>query len=187
MDRRTAASKAFSILATCGAAALVGATVATDHGVLLGWSGGAATAFGLLGLLALMVTAKRELVPDRAPATVYNVTSTSGPAIGHVETVHFGHQRFELTDEVLEDICSQLDRSRPVALFWVSTGRTPVMAAKLEAYLLKNGFELRGKTSWAQGPVSLDRPVVVSADGLSGGGVTILGGQQVVGLDASAG
>jgi hypothetical protein len=115
----------------------------------------------------------------------YVITNTGlGLAIGHAESVNLTTE-FELTDELLADVADELDASRPVCLFWVATGKTPAMAAQLEAFLRARGFTIGQKASWIMGPGLLPGPVVIGTNGLKIGSTIVCGGCQTVGLDAS--
>lgn len=147
-------------------------------------AGAIASVVGMSGLIAMLVLPS----PKEAPASqaTYNV-SNSGPGFAMGQgTVNIRAPRFDLTDEVLQEIISHLDRSRPVVLVWRNTGRTPQMVALLKEHLQTNGFQLGNEIGFTEMTgVDFEKPILISQNGFRFGGMTIAGGAQAIGVDAS--
>ncbi|MGX7896915.1 hypothetical protein [Tsuneonella sp. HG222] len=190
MDRRTIAGTIFGTLFAVGAPAVISAlTLAAEspYRDIILVAGMIASVVGIAGLVGMLFIPAKIGKNERPAGTSYTVSNTgSGFALGH-GTVNVGQQRFELTDEVLAEIAGDLDQARPVSLFWRDTGRTPKVVARLKEYLKASGFQLGAETSFVEMTgVSFEKPILVSSNGFQFGGLTILGGCQAIGIDASA-
>ena len=110
----------------------------------------------------------------------------SGTAIGRVDNINIGQQRFDLTDGLLNQIASDLDKERPVELVISRIGRSPELGKKLEEFLRNSGFEVRISVTFGREfPINLTRPITAGRSGIQGDGATLYAGKQVIILDAS--
>jgi hypothetical protein len=125
--------------------------------------------------------------PNSSAGSTYNVhNSGSGFALGHgVINLATRPRRFEMTEAVMAEIASKLDRTRPTDIAWRNKPRQTAMAEALQKYLTAQGFE--AKLAMGIGTITgveFDQPVTISASGFQFGGVTLLGGRQCVAIEA---
>ena len=98
------------------------------------------------------------------------------------------NKRFEVDETLISSLDSQMDKSRPVVVVpYGSSPRTAKLAKKLEEKLVASGFTISGQKMSAGfiSHMELDSPITVCPNGYSNNGITIMGGQQLVLIDAS--
>lgn len=189
MDRRTISVTIFATLLGIGAPAFVTALTLAEgspyHDVIFAAGAGAAL-IGVVGLASLLLLPSKAKDDRPETSSIYNVTNTGpGFALGH-GTIQVGRPRFELTEELLDEIAARLDPARPVALFWRESGRTPKLIPRLRQGMTARGFKISAENSFGEIPgVHFEEPIMIGASGLSFTGVTIMAGMQTLGVDAS--
>lgn len=100
------------------------------------------------------------------------------------DAVNIGAQHFDMTEQVMQQIASQLRPGEPVLVGWSNAAGSANMGEKLQAFLEAKGFPNGG--TLAGGHISAlkpDTPVSIHPNGLLGG--MIGGGFQAVYVDAS--
>jgi hypothetical protein len=117
---------------------------------------------------------------------IANVSGSSN-VVSQIGNLNLGHTRFEMTDSVMAEMLSKIDKSRPVGLVWVMTGRTPQMMKKLETYLELHGVTIGSKRS---GPnvlqgLPLEGPITYLKGGNRLRTVFIAPDEQIIALDDS--
>jgi hypothetical protein len=95
--------------------------------------------------------------------------------------VNYGQPRFDLTDEMMAKIASDLKPGKPVLVAYKNEGRSPSLGERLKKYLAGVGFPDGGTAKIGIGGFTAESPVTFYRDGIPGFG----GGAQAVYIDAS--
>lgn len=148
---------------------------------------------GIFSLIAGTFWDSKKKVEPKIPASdgneYTNIKFDNSNNSGFINTGEINiNKRFELDETLIASLISQMDKSRSVLVLpYGSNPRTEMLAEKLEEMLVKSGFTISGHKMSAGfiSSLKLNSPITVCPNGYSNNGLTIMGGQQLILIDAN--